>query len=121
MDPIEEDMEEASFTKPGFTKSSENFEITLQSSYQPGCGELGLPDKEVSTHWAYMVNILLLSCEEYQNSPSEDKLKSLKQDLDIACSKVDKAKNQGILHKNTAMRKKSTLQSIYNKLFVKSI
>ena len=67
------------------------------------------------------LKLFITSCEEYQNSPSEDKLKSLKQDLDIACSKVDKAKNQGILHKNTAMRKKSTLQSIYNKLFVKSI
>nr|YP_009677117.1 ribosomal protein S20 [Dictyocha speculum]QDH81778.1 ribosomal protein S20 [Dictyocha speculum] len=67
------------------------------------------------------IKLFITSCEEYQNSPSEDKLKSLKQDLDIACSKVDKAKNQGILHKNTAMRKKSTLQSIYNKLFVKSI
>ena len=45
------------------------------------------------------IKLFITSCEEYQNSPSEDKLKSLKQDLDIACSKVDKAKNQGILHK----------------------
>ena len=63
--------------------------------------------------------LFITSCEEYQNSPSEDKLKLLKQDLAIACSKVDKAKNQGILHRNTAMRKKSTLQSIYNKFSVK--
>ena len=62
------------------------------------------------------IKTFLKSYEDCLESFSQSKKDLLHKDLSIACSKIDKAKNQGIIHKNTAIRKKAALQYMYNKV-----
>ena len=62
------------------------------------------------------IKTFLKSYEDCLESFSLSKKELLKKNLSIACSKIDKAKNQGIIHKNTARRKKAALQYMYNKV-----
>ncbi len=62
-----------------------------------------------------LVKKCLVSCETY-NKESDDQAKaSLQKDLNAAFSKIDKAVNRGILHKNTGANQKARLSSVFKK------
>lgn len=62
--------DEVTITKPGFTKLSENFQISLLSSYQlPHWGHSGVFSfPEASWDWTEFINFILFSCEVHKTS-----------------------------------------------------
>lgn len=54
--------------------------------------------------------------EEFEANPGEENLSKVKTFLNLAYSKIDKAKKKNILHKNNAARKKSRLSKALTKV-----
>ena len=54
--------------------------------------------------------------EEFEAEPSQENHSKVKSFLDLAYSKIDKAKKKNILHKNNAARKKSRLSKALTKV-----
>lgn len=54
--------------------------------------------------------------EEFEANPNPENLSKVKTFLNLAYSKIDKAKKKNILHKNNAARKKSRLSKALTKV-----
>jgi small subunit ribosomal protein S20 len=54
--------------------------------------------------------------EEFESNPNQENHAKVKSFLNLAYSKIDKAKKKNILHKNNAARKKSRLNKALTKV-----
>lgn len=54
--------------------------------------------------------------EEYETNPNQENHATVKTFLNLAYSKIDKAKKKNILHQNNAARKKSRLSKALTKI-----